>query len=66
MYPEGILPSGYCFLGSLFDWEYHLVYRRHPILFGQLECIMDNDRISTGTGIFLELFIYLDSAYEYS
>lgn len=46
MYPEGKMPSGFCFLSRLFNREHHLVYGRHSVLFRQLEHIVDASGLS--------------------
>ena len=50
MSPEGILSSGDCFLSSLCRRACEDFDGGHTVLFGQLERIVDNDRVTTGTG----------------
>ncbi len=63
--PEGVLSSGDCFLSSLCRRACEHFDGGHPVLLRQLKRIVDNDRVTAGTGILLRLLVHLDSADKY-
>ena len=65
MSPEGIVPSGDCFLSSHCCMACEDFDGGHTVLFGQLECIVDNDWASASTGILLWLLVDLNPADKY-